>query len=185
MGKPSLLREDALHARNRSLMISLLGIVAGMVMLSYASVPLYSMFCRFTGYGGTPQISAKAPEAILARRVKVTFNTDISPDLPWEFVSLQKEVDTHIGKRNLIFFKATNVSNHAITATSTYNVTPFKVGEYFVKLQCFCFEKQTLQAGESMTFPVSFYVDPSLADDKNLDDVTNVTLSYTFFPVPE
>jgi cytochrome c oxidase assembly protein subunit 11 len=175
----------SLAERNRSVMISLVGVVVGMAMLSYAAVPLYSMFCRLTGYGGTPQISSKAPETILARRMKVTFNTDTDPNLPWEFTSLQKQVDTPIGKRNLIFFKATNTSDHAITATSTYNVTPFKVGEYFVKLQCFCFEKQTLQAGESMTFPVSFYVDPTLSDDKNLDDVANVTLSYTFFPVPE
>jgi cytochrome c oxidase assembly protein subunit 11 len=174
-----------LAQRNRSVMISLVGVVAGMAMLSYAAVPLYSMFCRITGYGGTPQISAKAPEAVLARRMKVTFNTDTDPHLPWTFTSLQKEIDTPIGKRNLIFFKATNTSDRAITATSTYNVTPFKLGEYFVKLQCFCFEKQTLKAGESMTFPVSFYVDPSLADDTNLDDVGNVTLSYTFFPVPE
>ena len=172
-----------LKRRNRSVLISLLGVVLGMAMLSYASVPLYSMFCRFTGYGGTPKIGAETPKVILARHMNVTFNTDVSPSLSWNFRSLQTHIDTPIGQRNLAFFEATNIGSEPVTASATFNITPFKAGEYFVKLQCFCFNKQRLDPGESATFPVSFYVDPALDKDNNLDEVKDITLSYTFFPV--
>ncbi len=174
---------EEIKRRNRSVLVSLIGIVVGMAMMSYASVPLYSMFCRFTGYGGTPRIGASTPSTILDRHMNVTFNTDVSPSLSWKFKSLQNHIDTPIGRRNLAFFEATNIGSHPVTATATFNITPFKAGEYFVKLQCFCFNKQRLDPGESATFPVSFYVDPALDKDKNLDEVKDITLSYTFFPV--
>jgi cytochrome c oxidase assembly protein subunit 11 len=180
---PILIPSTELTRRNRSVLISVLGVVFGMLMLSYASVPLYSMFCKLTGYGGTPRIGAETPSVILKRHVNVTFNTDVAPDLSWKFRSLQKNINTPIGQRNLAFFEATNTGTEPITATATFNVTPFKMGEYFVKLQCFCFNKQRLDPGESATFPVSFYVDPEVTKDKNLDEVQDITLSYTFFPV--
>ena len=183
MENPSPHYPQELKRRNRSVLISLIGMIAGMGMLSYASVPLYSLFCRFTGYGGTPRIGAETPDVILARHMNVTFNTDVAPSLSWNFRSLQTHIDTPIGQRNLAFFEATNTGTQPVTATATFNITPFKAGEYFVKLQCFCFNKQRLDPGESATFPVSFYVDPALDKDNNLNEVKDITLSYTFFPV--
>jgi cytochrome c oxidase assembly protein subunit 11 len=176
---------QSVNRKNTNLMLSLLAVVAGMMMLAYAAVPLYSLFCQMTGYGGTPKIGAISPEKIIARDVTVTFNTDKAQGLPWQFKPLQKSITTQIGKRQLAFFEATNTSGRDITGMATYNVVPFKVGEYFVKMQCFCFEQQTIKAGETVTFPVSFYVDPELNNNKYLDDVTNITLSYTFFPLKE
>jgi cytochrome c oxidase assembly protein subunit 11 len=177
------LSSETLKQKNLSLLISLVGVFAGMLMLSYAAVPLYSMFCRITGYGGTTSIRADSPTVILPRQVRVSFNTDVAPALPWSFTSLQREINIRIGERHLAFFEARNESDQPVTATATFNVTPFKTGQYFVKLQCFCFNEQRLEPGEKAVFPVSFYVDPALNDDKNLDDIKNITLSYTFFPV--
>ncbi len=181
----SVHQKNNINQKNNNLMLSLFAVVAGMVMLCYAAVPLYSLFCKMTGYGGTPTIGATTPEHIIGREVTVSFNTDKAKDLPWQFESLQKAITLPLGKRQLAFFKATNTSDHDITGMATYNVTPFKVGEYFVKMQCFCFEKQTIKAGETVTFPVSFYVDSALNDNKYMSDITNITLSYTFFPLKE
>ncbi len=177
--------DASLEQKNRSVMLSLLGIVVGMLMLSYAAVPLYDLFCRVTGYGGTPTLNSDYSGIVLDRSVNVGFNTDKAPALDWTFEALQRDVDIDVGRRQLVFFEATNHKDTPVTATSTFNVTPFKAGQYFVKTQCFCFEEQTLAPGETMTFPVSFYVDPAIDNDDDLDDVKNITLSYTFFPVKD
>jgi cytochrome c oxidase assembly protein subunit 11 len=158
-------------------------IVAGMLMLAYASVPLYDLFCRVTGFGGTTQQAIVAPpsSAILARKVTVSFNADTARDLPWEFKPMQKAVNVRVGENKLVFYTAKNVSDKPVTGIATFNVTPEKAGGYFNKIQCFCFENQTLQPGEEVTMPVSFFVDPTVANDKNMDDLQDITLSYTFF----
>jgi cytochrome c oxidase assembly protein subunit 11 len=170
---------------NGSLVFSLVAIVVGMVMLSYAAVPLYSLFCQITGFGGTTMTadSADLPEVVSDREVTVRFNADVFEGLPWKFEALQNKVKVNIGENKLIFFRATNLSDKATVGTSTYNVTPHKVGEYFAKIQCFCFEEQWLEPGESMEMPVSFYVDPDLLNDEYAEEVGTITLSYTFFPV--
>lgn len=172
-----------LKKRNLSLAINSAMVVVGMICLAYASVPLYSLFCRVTGFGGTPQKVIVAPptSAILKREITVTFNADIDPNLPWAFKPLQKNVTVHVGENKLIFFRAKNEGSEPITGIATFNVTPEKAGSYFDKIQCFCFENQTLKPGEEVTMPVSFFIDPSIADDKNLDDLQDITLSYTFF----
>ena len=154
-----------------------------MVLLAYASVPLYSLFCNVTGFGGVPQKAIVAPpaSAILNRTIRVTFNADIDPNLPWSFKPLQKDVVVRVGEKKLIFFSAKNNSNEPITGIAAYNVTPEKAGGYFDKIQCFCFTNQTLKPGEEVTMPVSFFIDPEIANDKNMDDLQDITLSYTFF----
>ncbi len=158
-------------------------IVVGMLMLAYASVPLYDLFCRVTGFGGTTQQAITAPpeSAILSRTMTVSFNSDTAPDLPWEFKPMQKAVTVRVGEKKLIFYRAKNLGDKPITGIATFNVTPEKAGGYFNKIQCFCFENQTLQPNEEVTMPVSFFVDPSVANDKNMDDLQDITLSYTFF----
>jgi cytochrome c oxidase assembly protein subunit 11 len=165
------------------LAVSLVGIAVGMAMMAYASVPLYRLFCQVTGVGGTTQTAVKAPEHALDRRITVRFNTDVASDLPWSFRSEQKDITVPIGKQTLVSFVAKNNGSTPITGTATYNVTPYAAGPYFDKVQCFCFNKQTIAPGATVHFPVSFFVDPAIMNDPNARDIDTITLSDTFFKV--
>lgn len=167
--------------RNRNTAMSLLGIVIGMLMLSYASVPLYRLFCQYTGFGGTTQDATAAPEYMLNRRMTVMFNADVMPGLPWEFAPEQRKVSVRLGEQKLVFFKATNKGMTPLKGVSTFNVTPDAAGIYFMKVKCFCYEEQVIGPGETVTMPVSFFIDPALDKDKNLEPLNTLTLSYTFF----
>lgn len=167
---------------NRRMAWNLLAIVVGMVMLSYASVPLYRLFCQVTGFGGTTQRALTAPTQVFDRTITVYFNADIDPHLPWEFKPGEREVTVRVGENRLTHFVAKNKLERPLSGTAVYNVTPHKAGQYFHKIQCFCFEEQTLTAHQQVNMPVSFFVDPAIMDDPNMKDVTTITLSYTFFP---
>ena len=169
-------------AGNTVLAIGLIGVVAGMAGLAYASVPLYRLFCQVTGYGGTTQAAAAAPGVRgEARMITVRFDATVSPSLPWRFEPALRAVEVAVGEERLAYFRATNLSDRPATGMATFNVTPHKAGLYFKKLACFCFDRQVLEPGESVEMPVSFYVDPEIAGDPNLDEVKTITLSYTFF----
>ncbi|HEY0291666.1 MAG TPA: cytochrome c oxidase assembly protein [Hansschlegelia sp.] len=170
------------NRRHAAVGVACAALVAAMVGASYAAVPLYNMFCRATGYGGTTQVAERAPKAVLDRVITVRFDGNVSPGLPWKFGPETNEVKVKIGETKMALFKATNVSDRVVTGTASYNVTPDQMGAYFSKIQCFCFTEQTLQPGESIDMPVVFFVDPSLADDPQLDKLTQLTLSYTFYP---
>jgi cytochrome c oxidase assembly protein subunit 11 len=167
--------------KNRQTMVSLAMLATGMLCLAYAAVPLYEVFCRVTGFGGTTQHVAAAPTSTNERLMRVRFDANISPDLPWSFKPMQTEVTVKLGEETLIFYKAKNLSNQPVSGIAAFNVTPEKTGEFFDKIACFCFDNQTLAAGEEVEMPVSFYVDPDLVKDRNLDGVKTITLSYTFF----
>ena len=165
---------------------ALIGVLACMIALVAASVPLYRLFCRVTGYGGTTQRAAAAPKNEIADRlVTVRFDADEAPDLGWEFRPLQLAVQVHPGEEKVIAYRAVNKSGHPETGTATFNVTPVKAGIYFDKLQCFCFTKQHLEAGQSADLSVSFFVDPAIVSDPNTRDVDTITLSYTMFRAKE
>ena len=170
-----------LKQRNRRLATASFLTAAGMVGAAYAAVPLYEIFCQVTGYGGTTQVAEVAPERLLDRRITVRFNADADRKLPWGFAPAQDKVDLKIGEHGLAFYRAKNLSSDTIVGTASFNVTPAKAGQYFNKISCFCFTEQKLEAGREVDMPVSFFVDPAIADDPNLDDVTTITLSYTFF----
>lgn len=157
------------------------GVIAGMLALTAASVPLYRLFCQVTGYGGTTQVADAGANQVLERTIKVRFNADVDPDLPWSFQPVEREVLVRIGEERLIFYRAVNRSERPIVGSATFNVTPHKAGVYFNKLACFCFEEQRLEPGESVDMPVSFYVDPALVEDSGTRDLQAITLSYTFF----
>ncbi len=167
--------------KNARLGLTVLGVVLGMAALAYASVPLYDMFCRVTGFGGTTQVSSTLPGVILERVITVKFNADTGRNLPWIFKPEERSIDIKIGQKGLTAFSAHNKARKPTTGTAIYNVTPLKAGKYFHKIQCFCFDEQTLQAGQKVDMPVMFYIDPSLNEDPNMKDVQNITLSYTFF----
>ena len=156
-------------------------VIGGMLGLTAAAVPLYRLFCQVTGYGGTTQVAEALPPEPLAQTIKVRFNADVDPDLPWSFRPLQREVEVRIGEQHLAFYRARNHSDRAVVGQAVYNVTPFKSGPYFDKIACFCFEEQRLGPGEEVDMPVSFFVDPAILDDPNTRDLTTITLSYTFF----
>jgi cytochrome c oxidase assembly protein subunit 11 len=167
--------------KNSRVVLYLLGIVAVMAALTAASVPLYRIFCEATGYGGATERAAAAPTHTLERTITVHFDAAVNPALPWKFYPLQKSVTVKVGETSLASYHAVNLAHTAITGRAVYNVQPDKVGQYFTKIQCFCFSEQTLQAGQSVDMPVTFYIDPKIAEDRNLDDVQSITLSYTFF----
>ncbi|MFC4350489.1 cytochrome c oxidase assembly protein [Fodinicurvata halophila] len=168
-------------SKNGKVALLLSGIVFGMVGLSFAAVPLYELFCQVTGFGGTTQRAEGTASEVSERLVKVRFNADVNGDLPWSFAAEEREMTVRVGENRLAFYKATNESNLPATGVATFNVTPAKAGQYFNKVQCFCFNEQTLQPGQDMEMGVSFFVDPAIEEDPNLDTVKTITLSYTFF----
>lgn len=160
----------------------LFGVAAGMVGLSFASVPLYRLFCQVTGYAGTPKTENVAPSSRVSQAlVTVRFDANVNSALPWRFQPAQRQVRVHLGEETLVHYTAVNTSDRPVMGTATFNVVPEKVAPYFSKLECFCFTEQTLQPGEEISMPVLFYVDPALADDPLARDATTITLSYTFY----
>ena len=158
-------------------------VVGAMVGLSFASVPLYRLFCQATGLGGTPQRATAAPNTEAGTVLTIRFNAESAPDLGWEFRPLQSMVTVHPGEEREIFYRVVNKTGAPTTGSATYNVTPAKAGIYFDKLQCFCFSEQHLSAGESADMGVVFFVDPDILTDPNTRDLRTITLSYTMFPV--
>jgi cytochrome c oxidase assembly protein subunit 11 len=173
------------RAKRRTGLLMLL-LVAGMVALGFASVPLYRMFCAATGWNGTvrEELNATAPGAV-GRLVDVRFDANVQPGMGWRFEPDERVKRVAVGARELAFFTAVNQTNHTITGSAAFNVTPLQVGSYFVKIQCFCFTEQTLKPHERVRMPVIFYVDPAFAKDPDTNDTTEITLSYTFFPVAQ
>ncbi|GGB19995.1 cytochrome c oxidase assembly protein CtaG [Sphingomonas metalli] len=171
-------------AGDRRLRTALLAVVGICFMtgLAWASVPLYRLFCQVTGLNGTTQRGLQAPGAT-DRTVRVDFDANVSPKLPWRFRPENPSDTVAVGARDMAFFTATNRSDKPITGTATFNVTPAQAGKYFTKIQCFCFTQQTLQPGETARMPVIFYVDPKMLADPDAADVETITLSYTFYPV--
>ena len=168
------------NGRNGWILGILLSVVAGMGAMAYASVPLYRMFCAATGFGGTPQIGGISP-GVIGKTILVRFNADTNPGLPWKFAPSVREVRVALGEEKLATYEARNLSQTVVTGVALYNVTPEKVAKYFHKTACFCFNEQSLTAGQEMDFPVTFWVDPAIAADPSTADVHEITLSYTFF----
>lgn len=158
------------------------GIVLGMVGLAYASVPLYDLFCKVTGFGGTPVTREGNASDVLDRTISVRFDANVAPGLPWRFSPETPEVKVRLGETTTVHYRVTNTGSKPATGIATYNVQPDLAGAYFSKLECFCFTEQTLQPGETLESAVVFYVDPRLAQDADVKDLSSITLSYTYFP---
>jgi len=173
------------HRRNRVTVILLFSVIAGMVGLSFASVPLYRLFCAATGFGGATQRAQTSPTRISARLITVRLDAQVAPGLDWEFRPLVNSIAVHPGAQSQVVFRAVNRTAAPVTAQAVYNVTPTKAGIYFDKLQCFCFNNQTLAPGASVDMGVAFFVDPDILTDPSTSEVRSITLSYTMFRVPE
>ncbi|SMX37061.1 cytochrome c oxidase assembly protein [Octadecabacter ascidiaceicola] len=155
-------------------------VVVMMGALSWASVPFYDWFCRVTGFGGVTNIAANENQTILDQTITVRFASSVAADMPWDFKPVQREMEVRIGETVLAFYEATNPTSEPIAGTASYNVAPYEAGAFFDKIDCFCFEQQILQPGETISMPVSFFVDPAIVDDREGQYVHTITLGYTF-----
>ncbi|MTH65365.1 cytochrome c oxidase assembly protein [Paracoccus shanxieyensis] len=158
----------------------LVGVVVVMGALSWAAVPFYNWFCKVTGYGGTTNVATQASDHVLEEKVRIRFDANVDPDMGWTFRPMQREMELRIGENALAFYEAINTSDEPITGTASYNVAPDLAGYYFSKMQCFCFTEQTLQPGERIEMPVSFFVDADIVNDNDAGRIRDITLSYTF-----
>ena len=177
-GKQAAVRRGS----NRQVVLVCVAALLTMGALTAASVPLYRLFCQVTGFGGTPKRADKAPDAAIDRKITIRFDANVVPGMPWTFEPAQRTMEVKIGENALAFYKAHNTSSEAIKGTATYNVSPDNAGAYFGKIECFCFTEQTLAPGESVEMPLSFFVDPSILEDRDASLIKEITLSYTFYP---
>lgn len=158
-------------------------VVVLMGSLAWASVPLYDLFCRVTGYGGTTNTASTGSDRILDETITVRFDGSLESGMPWTFKPVQREIEIRIGETGLTFYEAHNPTDRPVAGSASYNVAPFEAGSYFVKIDCFCFEEQILQPGETVQMPVSFYVDPDIRSDRDAKHAPRLTLSYTFHEI--
>ena len=171
---------------NLKITFSLIFLVSFMFFLTFAAVPLYKLFCQVTGYGGTPKIvNFKDQIDISEKKIKIEFNSDVNKKLNWSFKPEQRSIESKIGDSILAFYKAKNNGNKSITGIATYNILPFEAAQYFNKVDCFCFENQTLEPGEEILLPINFYIDPKILDDPSVKHLNSIVLSYTFFQSDE
>ncbi|CAN7290811.1 cytochrome c oxidase assembly protein [Bosea sp. LjRoot90] len=169
-------------SRNRRTVLACSAAVLTMTGLSFAAVPLYNLFCKVTGFAGTPMVGTAATGKTSERIVSVAFDANVAPALGWRFEAERTEIKAQVGVTQTVFYKITNTSSRPMTGIATYNVQPNQSGAYFVKIQCFCFTETTLQPGETMEAPVVFYIDPEIELNRELASLKSITLSYTYFP---
>ncbi len=174
---------DALLRRHRRVGAWAASGAVAMLLLAFASVPLYRMFCQVTGYSGTPQTAARPSDLVLDRTVEVRFDATVSPGLAWTVVPVEQRKTVRFGETAVAYYRATNISGQTLVGTSSFNVSPDQTGAYFNKLQCFCFSEQRLEPGQTMDMAVSFFVSPDMVEDKDASHIGLITLSYTFFRV--
>ena len=163
--------------------LQLVGVVALMGGLSWASVPFYDWFCRVTGFGGVTGVAEQGADTVLDQTITVRFDGSKERDMPWEFKPVQREMELKIGETGLAFYEAYNPTDHPVAGQAAYNVTPYSAGGYFEKIACFCFTEQVLQPGERVQMPVTFFVDPEIVEDRDGKFVHTITLSYTFYEI--
>lgn len=158
------------------------GVVLFMGSLGFASVPLYDLFCRVTGYGGTTNRAETAGDVILDQTIRIRFDASVARDFPWQFKPVERTAEIRLGEVGLAFYEAYNPTDMPVAGTASYNVTPYEAGSYFTKIDCFCFELQVLQPGERVLMPVTYFVDPEILTDRDASHVHTITLGYTFHP---
>ena len=182
---PAQLQEQQVvnEKANQKTALYALGVVFFMGAMAWASVPLYDLFCRVTGYGGYTNVSEVESEIILDETITIRFDASLARDMPWEFMPVERQVEVKVGETALAFYEAYNPTSRPIAGSASYNVTPYGAGSFFNKIDCFCFQEQILQPGERVQMPVTFFVDPELVNDKDAKFAKTITLSYTFYEI--
>ena len=169
--------------KNTRVAVMAASLVAGMIGLSYASVPLYRLFCQVTGFNGTTQVADAAPAAATSQNIIIRFDANMDSALGWNFHPRQNTMTVKIGEPSMAYYVSSNTGASPSTGSAVFNVTPAEAGIFFNKIECFCFTEQTLKAGETAEMPVQFFVDPAILDDPDTKSIREITLSYTFYPV--
>ena len=154
----------------------------GMLGLAYASAPLYDLFCRVTGFDGRPMVATTAPATVGRRTIRIRFDANVAPGLPWRFAPEEAQIDVRTGETRTVLYRAASLARAETNGTATFNVYPPVAAQYFNKLQCFCFADTPLKAGETIEAPVAFFLDPALERDPDMRNIQSISLSYTFFP---
>ena len=172
-----------LERRNRKVGVVFAGVAVGMLGMAYAAVPLYQMFCQATGFAGTTQRVSKASDTVLDRVITIRFDANVLGMSAWQFEPVVRTMNVRVGENALAFYRASNTSDRPLVGAATFNVSPDVTGGFFNKLECFCFTEQRLEPGQTVEMPVSFYIDPAIMADKDGRRVSEITLSYTFYPV--
>ncbi len=172
----------AMEGKNKTL-VQTVGVVVFMGALAWASVPFYDWFCRVTGFGGVTATADAGSDVILDQTIKIRFDASKEREMPWTFKPMQREMTVRIGETGLAFYEAHNPTDRPIAGSAAYNVTPYEAGGFFTKIDCFCFEEQVLQPGETVQMPVTFYVDPEIVTDRDAKYVHTITLGYTFYEI--
>jgi len=170
------------HGPKRTV-LQTLTVILLMGSLSWASVPFYDWFCRVTGFGGATNVADNADVQILDQTIKVRFSAALERDMPWTFKPVEREMELRIGEMAIAFYEAHNPTDAPVAGSATYNVVPYQAGAFFDKIDCFCFEEQVLQPGETVQMPVSFFVHPSIVDDYEGQFIHTITLGYTFYEI--
>ncbi len=178
---PSPSMQDGLDRKLKRTLFGCIGLVAVMVGAAYAAVPLYSLFCKLTGFAGTPLIASENGSVVGSKQFLVQFDSNVAPGLAWRFAPEQPKLEVRVGETMTVFFRITNLSDRETTGMATYNVQPELIAPYFNKLQCFCFNEMVLKPHESVDVPVVFFIDPEAAKNRDLDKIAAISLSYTFF----
>ena len=166
---------------NAKIAAGLVGVVLTMGSLSFAAVPLYDWFCRVTGYGGATAVAEQGADRVLDQTVTVRFDASLDRGMAWEFKPADRAVEIKIGETGLAFYEAYNPTDRPIAGSASYNVAPYSAGNFFTKIDCFCFQMQVLQPGERVQMPVTFYVDPEIVEHAEARFAHTITLSYTFY----
>lgn len=169
------------HKKNTRTATLAASVAAGMLVLAYASVPLYQLFCQATGFGGTTQVSTSAPAIASTKEISIRFDANVAQEMGWNFHPKQTTMTVKIGEPTMAYYQATNASSDTVTGTAVFNVTPPEAGIFFNKIECFCFTEQTLKPGQTVDMPVQFFVDPALLDDADTKSIREITLSYSFY----
>lgn len=175
--------EISRNRSNRTVALVCVAVLGSMLGMSYAAVPLYDMFCRVTGYGGTTQQTTQYSQTILDRTIKVRFDANVAAGLPWQFHPIEREVTIRLGETKQVAYEAKNVFSRPTYGRASFNVTPPLAGAYFMKMECFCFTDTELAPGETLDMPVVFYIDPAILELPEMKDISTITLSYTFFSI--
>ena len=185
MGVDEAKAKTGLSRRHRFVAAGAFGLFALMFGAAFAAVPIYKLICEITGIEGTTQRADTNTSKVLDRRITVHFDANTGAGMPWTFEPEKASIEMRIGETSMAFYTARNPSTRTVSGTATFNVTPEIAGRFFKKIDCFCFEQQTLKAGESAEMPVQFFIDPAIVDEAGARGITDITLSYTFFAVPD
>lgn len=175
--------ELSVDAKNKRIAKKFIGVIIGMFLFGFASIPLYRIYCAAVDPGGS---SAQNGEVELygdtkvdkSHTIRIRFATQVNKQLPWHFEVSELNDEVYSGEKGMISFRAKNLSDVPIKGKAVYDINPPQAGQYFKKIECFCFTEQVLGPKEEMNMALRYWFDPDMPKDIN-----DITIAYTFFNI--